>query len=362
MTSFAQWGNQLYSGERSYGIVRHRRVFLGIGLGAIVLAVLLIAFRGLNPSIEFTGGSQFELTGIATQAQQPAYDALARVGVRDAVRVSDVGSSGLRVQAPSLDSDDTHAVRQGLAQAYGVDQNDVQATSIGPTWGQDVTRKGAQSLVIFIAIITVLMAAYFRSWTMSAAAMVALVHDVFLTVGFFALTQVEVSPSSLIGFLTILGYSLYDTVVVFDKVRELTRGVYEQQRYTLGELVNLAVNQTLVRSINTSVVALLPVASILFVSAFLLGGGTLEDISLALFVGIIAGTFSSIFIASPLLVALEYRRRHVREHLARVHAARSGQGEDGQGGEDVRVSPVVPGHHLGQAAQPKRKHRREHQQ
>lgn len=359
MTSFAQWGNELYSGTRSYGIVRHRRLFLGIGLGAIVLSILLIALRGLNPSIEFTGGSQFQLAGVSTQAQQPAYDALAGVGVRDGVHVSNVGSDGLRVQAPSLDSADTHTVRQGLARAYGVDPNDVQATSIGPTWGQDVTRKGAQSLAIFVGIITLLMAAYFRSWTMSASAMAALVHDIFLTVGFFALTQVEVSPASLIGFLTVLSYSLYDTVVVFDKVRELTRGVYEQERYTLGELVNLAVNQTLVRSINTSVVALLPVASILFVSAFLLGGGTLEDISLALFVGIIAGTFSSIFIASPLLVVLEYRRKHVREHLERVRAARAGEGNVG---ESVRVAPIVPGHHLGQAAQPKRKHRREHQQ
>ncbi|WP_043535222.1 protein translocase subunit SecF [Actinomyces polynesiensis] len=365
MMSFAQWGNALYSGKKSYGIVAHRKLFVGLAGGLMVLSAVLIAVLGLNPSIEFTGGSQFSVTGVSTSQQQVAYDAVAKTGVTSDVRVSNLGQNGVRVQTPALDTEQTGEVRQALASAYGVDVNDVQASSIGPTWGHDVTAKAMQSLVIFLVLVALVMAVYFRSLTMSAAAIIALLHDVVVTVAFFAITQVEVSPATLIGYLTILGYSLYDTVVVFDKIREHTRGVWDQERYTFGELVNLAVNQTMVRSINTSVVALLPVGCILFIGTFLLGAGTLTDISLALFVGMIVGAYSSIFIAAPLLVILEDRRRRTREHNGRVLAARAARaaattGEEVPAGASasVRVAPLTPGRHLGQAAQPTRKNRR----
>jgi len=184
---------------------------------------------------------------------------------------------------------------------------------------------------------------------MAASALLALLHDIAVTVGVFAILQVEVSPATVIGFLTILGYSLYDTVVVFDKVRELTSDVYEQKHYTFAEYVNLAVNQTMVRSINTSVVALLPVGAILIIGTAALGPGTLVDISLALFIGMIAGTYSSIFIASPLLVTFQELSNNTREHNAAVaheRAHRTTTGESSSA-KAVKVAPIKPGKRLG---------------
>ncbi len=362
MMNYAQWGNALYRGEKSYDVIGHRKVFVRIAAATVVVVIILVSLLGLQRSIEFTGGSQFTVVGVADADQQKAYDAVGTVTDSSTAHVSKLGSDSLRVQTESLDTGQTAEVRSALAEAYGVDEGEVQSSSIGPTWGQDVTQKAAQSLVIFLVIVTALMTVYFRSWTMSTAALLALFHDIAVTVGFFAITRVEISPATIIGFLTILGYSLYDTVVVFDKVRELTKGVWDQKRFTYGELVNLAVNQTMVRSINTSVVALLPVGSILFIASVMLGAGTLTDISLALFVGMIIGTYSSIFIASPLLVMLEGRRARSRAHdMAVLEARVAGSGTtDGpaSGASSVRIAPVIAGHHLGQAAQPRRKNRR----
>ena len=352
MMSYAQWGNALYSGEKSYAIVPKRRIFVRAAYAVIAVCIVLIAILGLNRSFEFTGGSQFTLTGLTNTSQQPAYDAIQKANLASEVRVSSVGVDGIRVQTESLDSQKTLAVREALAQAYSVNASDVQSASIGPSWGRDVTAKAAQSLIIFLTLVAVLMTVYFRSWTMSIAAIFALFHDIAMTLGFFAVTRVEVSPATVIGFLTILGYSLYDTVVVFDKVRELTKGINEQNRYTYGDMVNLAVNQTMVRSLNTSIVALLPVGSILIIGSLLLGAGTLTDISLALFVGMIVGTYSSIFIASPLLVMLEERRASTKEHNEIVARRRE---RDGGSSDHVRVAPVQPGRRLANDAQPKRK-------
>ncbi len=354
MMSFAQWGNALYSGEKSYAIVPNRKKFLGAAGTVLTVAIVLVAIFGLRGSIEFTGGSQFTIVGSAQTSQQVAYDAVEATGLASNVRVSNVGTDSIRVQTDSLDSESTSTVRDALASAYEVPVEDVQSSSIGPSWGKDVTFKALQSLVIFLVLVTLLMAVYFRSWTMAASAMIALLHDVIITIAFFSIVRVEVSPATVIGFLTILGYSLYDTVVVFDKVRELTKGINDQKQFTFAEMVNLAVNQTMVRSINTSVVALLPVGAILVIGSLLLGAGTLTDISLALFVGMIAGTYSSIFIASPLLVAFEEMRGSTKDHDAAVAAERA---RHGIGTEDapLRIAPIRPGRHLGLSAQPKRK-------
>jgi len=204
------------------------------------------------------------------------------------------------------------------------------------------------------------MTVYFRAWRMAVAGIVALIHDLVFTVGIYALVGFEVTPASVIGFLTILGYSLYDTVVVFDKVRENTDGLTTQHRYTYDELANLALNQTLVRSINTSIVALLPVASILFIGAFVLGAGTLKDISLALFVGMAVGTYSSIFVATPLEVTLRDREERIQTHTTQVLEMRASGKSDVVLNEDghVRVGALQPGAHKGQTAQPKRKGRK----
>ncbi|QPK93662.1 protein translocase subunit SecF [Actinomyces sp. zg-332] len=357
MISYSQWGNELYSGKRSYGFIKNRKIFFSIGAIFVAISLILIAIVGINPSIEFRGGSEFTVTHAKKVDQQLAYDVLKEVNVNDAAtRVSQVGSDGIRVQTGKLNDKQTTDVHSKLAKAYGVQEKDVTSTYIGPSWGQDVTSKALWSLGIFLVLVSILMALYFRTWTMAVAALFALMHDVFLTAGFFALTQVEVSPATVIGFLTILGYSLYDTVVVFDKIRENTHEFLAQRKFTYGELVNLSVNQTLVRSINTSVVAILPVAAIFVIGSFLLGAGTLLDISLALLVGMIVGTLSSIFLASPLLLWLRERESKVKEHNKQVINSRKKVNEDGEEIiTEVTVSPLQAGKHLGHASQPKKK-------
>jgi preprotein translocase subunit SecF len=202
----------------------------------------------------------------------------------------------------------------------------VTASFIGATWGQDITRQALIGLFVFLVLVSLVMALYFRTWKMSLAALTALAHDLILTAGVYGVLGYEITPAAVIGLLTILGYSLYDTVVVFDKVRENTSQDGEESRRTFAESVNLAVNQTLVRSINTSVVAVLPVGSILFIGSVLLGAGTLRDIALALFIGMLAGTYSSVFIAAPLYVHLRENEPENKKQGRRVREARPASG------------------------------------
>ena len=259
------------------------------------------------------------------------------------------GSSGrqVRVQTVDLTPAETGAVSTALADACGVPLADVSTQVIGPSWGEQITKKALTGLVVFLVLIVFYLSITFE-WRMAIAALVALFHDVFITVGIYSLSGFEVTPATVIGVLTILGYSLYDTVVVFDKVKENTRGVQATSRMTYSEAANLAVNQTLVRSINTSVVGLLPVASLLFVGAYVLGAGTLKDLALALFVGIAVGTYSSIFIATPVLAQLKEREPAMQALAKRVNARRSGgreaakgatvSGDDGKDGKDAETA------------------------
>jgi preprotein translocase subunit SecF len=358
--NFAQWGNDLYTGRKSYDIVGKRRRWYAIALTIVVLSAALLLIRGINPGIEFRGGSQFTVSGVETTDQQRAVDAVTGVSPEEVPRVSTVGGEAIRVQTAELSADEVVEVRSALASAYGVSEDDVTSAFIGPSWGQDVSSKAITGLVVFLVLVALVMSLYFRAWRMAAAALLALVHDLVLTVGIYALVGWEVTPATVIGFLTILGYSLYDTVVVFDKVRENTVGILDQHRSTYAERANLAVNQTLVRSINTTVVAVLPVAAILFVGAFLLGAGTLRDIALALFVGMIVGTFSSVFLATPLEVSMRGNEARIARHTAEVleDRARTHGTEGTPAAVAAGVVPsahVVRGQHLGTAAQPKRK-------
>ena len=357
MPSLARLGNDLYSGRRSFPIVRHRRRWFAIAAAVVVVSLALLLVRGLNPGIEFRGGSEFVVSGTENAVEGPARDVLEEVGGQ-VPRVTIVGGDSVRVQTEELSSDETTALKPLLADAYDVPVENVTSSFVGPSWGADVTRKALQGLVTFLVLVTLVMAAYFRTWTMAVAAIVALLNDVLVTVGLYAGIGFEVTPASVIGFLTILGYSLYDTVVVFDKVRENTAGITDQTRITYGEAANLAVNQTIVRSVNTSIVGLLPVASILFVGALLLGAGTLRDIALALFIGMIASTASSIFIAAPLEVSLRERSAAIAGHTAAVLSRR----EQAAGGDGTTPAPVpvggrVAGVHLGNSALPRRRRR-----
>lgn len=360
---FARLGNDLYTGKRSYDIVGRRKVWFIGAIALIVLSGLLLSVRGLNMGIEFRGGSEFTVSGAATTSSDPANQVLADVDSEQVARVSVVGGSSVRIQTEELTQQQTDQVRDALAVAYEVEPSAVTASFVGPSWGADVTGKAVQGLLIFLVIVTIVMALYFRTWSMALAALIALIHDLIVTVGLYAGVGFEVTPASVIGFLTILGYSLYDTVVVFDKVRENTLHVLDQNRVTYEEASNLAVNQTIVRSINTSVVGILPVASILFVGAFLLGAGTLRDIALSLFIGMIVSTASSIFLATPLETALRLRRPAYKEHTAKVLALRAASGVTAEVSsadvrpESERVTATVRGTHLGTQAQPRRNKR-----
>lgn len=301
MASFSQFGNDLYTGKRSFDFVGKKYLWYAIAIALIIAALGITALRGgFEFGIEFRGGSQFEISQAQNLDQKFASDVVTKE-VRSAnPRVTIVGGDSVRIQTDQLTNAQNDDVRDALAAAYNVEKDQVTASFIGATWGADITSTAIRGLVTFLVLAAIVMAIYFRTWKMSLAAMVALLHDLIITAGVYGVLQFEVTPAAVIGFLTILGYSLYDTVVVFDKIRENTSEDGSESRRTFAESVNLAVNQTLVRSINTSVVALLPVGAILFIGAALLGAGTLRDISLALFIGMLVGTYSTIFIAAPL--------------------------------------------------------------
>ena len=308
MLDLRQLGNDLYSGEKSFNIVGRRRTFYIIGIIVVAVAILVPVVKGgFNFGIEFRGGSEFRIEGVANTSQQIARQAVQSIEPSSEPRITTVGLDSVRIQTEQLGDVASEEVRIALANAYGVPSGSVTSSFIVANWGADVTEKALIGLVVFLLLVTILMALYFRTLKMSLAALVALAHDVVITLGIYALVGFEITPAAVIGFLTILGYSLYDTVVVFDKVRENTLDVELSETKTFASQVNLAINQTLVRSVNTSVVAVLPVASILFIGAAILGAGTLRDIALALFIGIIAGTYSSVFIAGPLYVTLRER-------------------------------------------------------
>lgn len=322
-------GNDLYTGRKSFNIIGRSRTWFAIAAVLMVASVLLVVVRDINFGIEFRGGSQFTISNTSDTSQQPAIDAVSENSeAGSTARVSQVGENALRVQTSELTDVETQDVRAALAQTYGVSEADVASTFIGPTWGADVSKQALQSLIIFMALISLILWAYFRTWTIAVGALGALVHDLVITIGVYVASGFEVTPATMIGLLTILGYSLYDTVVVFDKVRENTKGVTEQVDYTYAEEANLAVNQTLIRSLNTSITGLLPVGSVLVIGVLFQGAGTLRDLSLALFVGMLISAVSSIFIAAPLAVTLASRQEAIVKHNELVHAHRAGTNSD----------------------------------
>jgi preprotein translocase subunit SecF len=308
MSKLRELGNDLYSGTKSFDIVGRRKTWYVVGVLVVIVAILVPVVKGgFNFGIEFRGGSEFRIDGVAGSSQQLARDAVQSIEPGFEPRITTVGLDSIRIQTEQLDDVTSEEMRIALAAAYGVESGSVTSSFIGANWGADVTQRALIGLMVFLLLVSLVMALYFRTLKMSLAALVALVHDVVITLGIYALVGFEITPAAVIGFLTILSYSLYDTVVVFDKIRENTLDVEYSETKTFASQVNLAINQTLVRSVNTSVVAVLPVGSILFIGAAILGAGTLRDIALALFIGIIAGTYSSVFIAGPLYVSLRER-------------------------------------------------------
>ncbi len=342
----ARFGNDLHSGKRSYRFISLRILWLLLALILIGLSVYIpIAKGGFNLGIDFRGGSEFTVSQVSNPDISLGQKAITdKAAEASDVRVTNIAANTVRAQMSQLSDDETLAVKEALQQAYGVGQDDVTSSYVGPTWGADVTRQAVYGLVAFVVLALLGMALYFRTWKMSLAAIAGLVFTVVVTVGIYALVDFEITPSAIIGFLTILSYSLYDSVVVFDKIRENTRDIFTRKDTTYGEQINLAVNQTLVRSINTSVVGVLPVGAILFIGAFLLGAGTLRDLSLALFVGIIVGTLGTLFVSAPLYGLLRLGEADIKEHTAQVkklRAAEASQDKDGQDpGADQQKRPI----------------------
>jgi len=322
MPSMNEFGNNLYSGKTSFPFVGKRRLWFIIAIILVVGSALVPLVRPIQFSIEFTGGSQFTVQDPATTDQDTATTAVQSVVPGVATKVVVLNGKDIRVQTDRMSAEETQQVAEALAKAYEIEPADVTSSFIGPAWGENVTKQSLWGLAIFLALTFLILAIYFRTWKMSAAAILGLLDVLVITVGVYALAGFEISPAAVIGFLTILAYSLYDTTVVFDKVRENTTEDGEKSGRLFGESVNLAVNQTLVRSINTSVVAALPVGAVLFIGALWLGAESLTDISLSIFVGILVATYSTLFVAAPLYSLFRENEPQIKERDARVRAAR----------------------------------------
>lgn len=338
--AFARFGNDLHSGARSYPFVGKRRLWLLLAAVLMAVSVLIPAVGGgFNLGIDFRGGSEFVVSKTA-HVDTATGERIIHEKAKDAsdVRVTNIAPGTIRAQMSKLSDDETLQVKAALQEGYGVSENDVTSSFVGPTWGADVTRQAFWGLVAFVVLALIGMAFYFRTWKMSLASIAGLFFTVVVTVGLYAAFGFEITPSAIIGFLTILSYSLYDSVVVFDKIRENTEDVLERRDTTFAEQINLAVNQTLVRSINTAIVGVLPVGAILFIGAFILGAGTLQDLSLSLFVGILVGMFGTLFVSAPLYASLRLGEAHIREHTAKVESGNFKDAKDADEAEDSEGS------------------------
>jgi len=322
MRSMNQLGNDLYTGKTSFPFVGRRKLWFIIAAVLVIGAALVPLIRPIEFSIEFTGGSQFTVNDLDSPDQSAATAAVQSVVPGATTKVTTIGADTIRVQTDQMTDAQTREVTAALAEQFGVTGEHVSSSFIGPSWGQDVTRQSLWGLAIFLALTFVILAVYFRTWKMSVAAIIGLVDVLVITVGVYALFGFEISPAAVIGFLTILSYSLYDTTVVFDKIRENTHEDGEGSGRTFAESVNLAVNQTLIRSINTTVVAAIPTGAILFIGALWLGAQTLTDISLSIFVGTIVAAYSTLFVAAPLYSLMREGEPELKARDERVLAAR----------------------------------------
>ena len=326
MSKLGQIGAKLHRGEVSYDFIGHRKFWFSLSAVLVIISLAGLFVRGLALGIEFRGGVEYDakvkVTDTTVQDFGDAVKATNAKNLGDPV-VTTINNDKVRVQTKPLDQTDIGTVRAAIGKEAGIPADQVTSQQIGASWGKQIADKAILALVVFLFAVFAVIWLYFREAKASMAAIIALVHDVTITVGVYALIGFDVTPATVIGVLTILGYSLYDTVVVFDKVRENTRGITGSNRYTYSDATNLAVNQTVVRSINTTVTALLPVGAILVVGTAVLGTGPLKDLSLALFVGIAVGAYSSIFIAPALLAVFKEREPGMQALNKRVTAKKA---------------------------------------
>lgn len=319
---------RLYRGEADLNIVGRRKLWFTVAGTLVLIAVLSFAIRGFSLGIEFAGGNSFQVpasVGTMAQAEDKVNAALAAEGggaeVVTAQKVGGTSGEYYELRTSQLNADQANAVKTRMAQDFGIQPDQISGSQVSEAWGSQVTSRALLGLLIFIAVVAIYLVLRFE-WRMSVASIASLLTNLGLTAGIYSLVGFEVTPSTIIGFLTILGFALYDVVVVFDKVQENTRGITANNNMTYGEAANLALNQSLMRSLNTSVVALLPVGGLLFIGAGLLGAGTLKDLGLVLFVGMAVAFLTSILLATPLLVLLKNQDPRISAHNKRVLARR----------------------------------------
>jgi preprotein translocase subunit SecF len=325
MSALGNIGGRLYRGEVSVEFVRRRRLWYTISAVILLISIAAVVFRGLNYSVEFKGGSVFRFSDNGATTTEITNVVTGAGGGSDAIvqKLGSGGSQSWQVQTAKVPFSTQTDIQDALTSHFHLKSDAVSVSFVGPSWGSQISAKALQALIAFLIVIVIYLSIAFE-WRMASAALIALLHDIVITIGVYALTGFEVSPATIIGLLTILGYSLYDTVVVFDKVRENTAGLLGTARTTYSQAANLALNQTLVRSINTSLIALIPVGAILVVGVALLGAGELKDLALVLFVGMLSGTYSSICIATPVLADLKERDPKFKALAKRVALREAG--------------------------------------
>jgi preprotein translocase subunit SecF len=337
---------RLYRGETAFDFIRGKKRFFILSGVLIAVSLLSLAVRGLDGSVDFTGGTIIEAENRSGADDGDILAALEPFGL-GSIRVQFTGSNRVRVQTESVATDLQDDLVTAVADAVGIPFDETNVDAVGPTFGSEITRRAVTALVWFLVVVSAFIALRFE-WKMSVAALAALFHDLVITGGIYSVVGFQVTPATVIAILTILGYSLYDTVVVFDKIKENVRDL--TGGYTFTEIANLSMNQVLMRSINTSLTSLLPIGSLLFVGSYLLGAATLREFALALFIGVAAGTYSSIFIAAPLLTAWKerepewerMRRRAVRRGTVEPSFAAEGAVEMAQELRDTGASARPP--------------------
>ncbi|MCH1451170.1 MAG: protein translocase subunit SecF [Acidimicrobiales bacterium] len=295
-----------------------------IGSAVLVLvSVGALVFRGLNLGIEFEGGTAWEVTAPGVSVADTR-DALGGTGAESG-KIQTLGSDAIRVRADLDTQEEVAAVTATLAELASVDVTDVSVTTVGPSWGDQITSKARNALFWFFVIVAGYIAVRLE-WKMAVGALVAVAHDILISVGVYAIFQFEVTPATVIAFLTIMGYSLYDTIVVYDKVRDVGGRLTVTGRYTYSEMMNQSLNQVLMRSINTSITSVLPVLSMLLIGSVFLGALTLQEFAIALLIGILVGTYSSIFVAASVVA---YMKEREAENRAVADKVRAREGETG---------------------------------
>jgi preprotein translocase subunit SecF len=343
--------SRLYRGETTFDFIRDRKRYFILSLSLIVISIVSLLVRGLDGSVDFTGGTIIEAENRSGADDGDIVAALDSFGL-GSIRVQFTGSDRVRVQTDSVESSEQDALVTAFADAVGVGFDETNVDAVGPTFGSEITRRALTALFWFLAVVAAFIALRFE-WKMSAAALAALFHDLIITAGIYSVVGFQVTPATVIAVLTILGYSLYDTVVVFDKMKENVRDL--TGRYTFTEIANLSMNQVLMRSINTSLTSLLPIGSLLFIGSYILGATTLREFALALFIGVAAGTYSSIFVATPLLTG--WKESEPEWQRMRRRAVRRGT-LDPSLGPEASVEMATEIRDTGAAPRPPRKRRK----